>query len=90
MLALGRYLMPVFLTEKRMRAGLHQLVTYLHMNGVTAINEPGVYWAIEPWDLYQEILGAEDVPLLSTFMVEGRTQPVRHVEGDDALHESKE
>jgi len=90
MLALGRYLMPVFLTEERMRAGLHQLVTYLHMNGVTAINEPGVYWAIEPWDLYQEILGAEDVPLLSTFMVEGRTQPVRHVEGDDALHESKE
>ena len=89
MLALGRYLMPVFLTEDRMRAGLHQLVEYLHMNGVTAINEPGIYWAIEPWDLYQEILGAEDVPFLSTFMVEGRTQPVRHVEGDAALNESK-
>ena len=40
MLALGRYLMPVFLTEDRMRTGLHQLVEYLHMNGVTAINEP--------------------------------------------------
>jgi len=88
MLALGRYLMPVFLTEERMRVGLHQLVEYLHMNGVTAINEPGIYWAIEPWDMYQEILGADDVPFYSTFMVEGRTQPVRHVEGDAALNES--
>lgn len=89
MLALGRFLMPVFLTEERMRVGLHQLVEYLHMNGVTAINEPGIYWAIEPWDMYQEILGADDVPFYSTFMVEGRTQPVRHVEGEAALNESK-
>ena len=90
MLALGRYLMPVFLTEDRMRTGLHQLVEYLHMNGVTAINEPGIYWAIEPWEMYQEILGADDVPFYSTFMVEGRTQPIRHIEGDNALNESKE
>jgi len=90
MLALGRYLMPVFLTEDRMRSGLHQLVEYLHMNGVTAINEPGIYWAIEPWEMYQEILGADNAPFYSTFMVEGRTQPVRQIEGDDALNESKE
>ena len=89
MLALGRYLMPLFLTPERMRTGLKLLVQYLHMNGVTAINEPGVFWAIEPWDLYQEILGADDVPFLSTFMVEARTQPVRGVEGEDALAESR-
>ncbi|MDA3015878.1 MAG: amidohydrolase [Actinomycetota bacterium] len=90
MLALGRSLMPIFLTETRMRNGLHLLVDYLHMNGVTAINEPGVFWAIEPWSLYQEILGAHDVPFLSTFMVEARTQPVRGIEGDEALAESRE
>ena len=90
MLALGRVLMPIFLTEERMRTGLHLLVDYLHMNGVTAINEPGILWAVEPWSLYLEILGAEDVPFLSTFMVEGRTQPVRGIEGEAALVESRE
>ena len=40
--------------------------------------------------MYQEILGADDVPFYSTFMVEGRTQLIRHIEGDNALNESKE
>lgn len=74
---LARYLMPVFMTRERYEVGLAQLVEYLHMNGVTAINEPGIYWRNEPWDLYQGILGHPDVPLESTFLVEGRTQPVR-------------
>ena len=36
--------------------GLHQLSEYLHMNGVTAINEPGIYWAIEPWEMFKKFL----------------------------------
>jgi predicted amidohydrolase YtcJ len=77
MTVLSRHLMPGFMTRERFTAGLQQLIEYLHMNGVTAINEPGIYWRSEPWDLYQEILGHPDVPFESTFLVEGRTQPVR-------------
>lgn len=77
MIVLARFLMPVFMTTDRFRTGLRQMVEYLHMNGVTAINEPGIYWRNEPWDLYQEVLGHPDVPFETTFMVEGRTQPVR-------------
>ena len=76
MIVLARFLMPVFMTTDRFRMGLHQMVEYLHMNGVTAINEPGIYWRNENrGELYQEILGDPDVPFESTFMVEGRTQP---------------
>ena len=57
----------------------HEMWQYLHMNGVTAINEPGIWWLSEPWDLYQEILGRDDVPFESTFMVEARTQPLRQL-----------
>lgn len=89
MLILANKLMPLFMTEERFRAGLAQMVEYLHMNGVTAINEPGIYWRNEPWHLYQEMLGGESVPFESTFMVEGRTQPVRGLAPrewvDDAL-----
>lgn len=77
MIILAKYLMPIFMTPERFRVGLAQLVDYLHMNGVTAINEPGIFWRNEPWELYQEILGHPDVPFESTFLVEGRTQPVR-------------
>lgn len=80
MVALSPYLMPRFLTEARFRAGLAQLVSYLHMNGVTAINEPGINWAIEPWHLYEEILGADDVPFTSSFLVDGRTQCVKRMD----------
>jgi predicted amidohydrolase YtcJ len=90
MLGLGRHLLPVFLTEERMRAGLSLLVDYLHMNGVTAISEPGIFWGVEPWDLYREILGDDSVPFTSLFMVEARTQPTRGVIGAAALEESRE
>jgi predicted amidohydrolase YtcJ len=86
---LSPMLMPKFLTESRMRSGLHQLVEYLHMNGVTAINEPGIAWAIEPWHLYQEILGADDVPFSTTFLVDGRTQCVRKIEPVRAVEEAE-
>ena len=77
LIILAKYLMPVFMTAERFRTGLTQMVEYLHMNGVTAINEPGIFWRNEPWELYQEVLGHPDVPFESTFLVEGRTQPVR-------------
>ncbi len=77
LIILAKYLMPVFMTAERFRTGLTQMVEYLHMNGVTAINEPGIFWRNEPWELYQEVLGHPYVPFESTFLVEGRTQPVR-------------
>jgi predicted amidohydrolase YtcJ len=80
MVLLSNYLMPRFLTESRFREGLAQLVEYLHMNGVTAINEPGISWKVEPWHLYQEILGADTVPFTTTFLVDGRTQSVRRLD----------
>ena len=54
-------LSPVFLSPERVTAGLNQLVAYLHRNGVTAINEPGIMWDLEPWGLYQHILGVTGV-----------------------------
>ena len=79
MVILAQYLFPHFVTTERFHTGLNQMVEYLHMNGVTAINEPGIYWTSEPWDLYQEILGHDDVPFESTFMVQARTQPLREL-----------
>ena len=35
-------LAPVFMSPQRVADGLRQLVAYLHANGVTAINEPGI------------------------------------------------
>ena len=77
MIVLAPFLMPVFMTKVRFETGLAQLIEYLHMNGVTAINEPGIFWRNEPWDLYQQMLGHDDVPFESTFLIEARTQPVR-------------
>lgn len=67
-------LAPVFMSADRVTAGLRQLVRYLHRTGVTAFNEPGIMWHLEPWDLYQQILGAQDTPFLSTFLVDARSQ----------------
>jgi len=67
-------LSPVFMTPARLADGLRLLTAYLHANGVTAINEPGIMWAIEPWELYQQILGAPETPFGSTFLVDARSQ----------------
>jgi predicted amidohydrolase YtcJ len=85
MVLLSPLLMPRFLTEARFRKGLAQLVAYLHMNGVTAINEPGIAWKVEPWHLYQEILGADDVPFTTTFLVDGRNQCVKGIDPSAAV-----
>lgn len=90
MLVLSRWLMPRFMTSERYRVGLTQMVDYLHMTGVTAINEPGIYWRNEPWELYQEILGDDKVPFESTFMVEARTQPVRGLAGAEMLADASQ
>lgn len=90
MLVLARYLLPIFMTRERFQVGLTQMVEYLHMNGVTAINEPGIYWRNEPWDLYQEILGAPETPFQSTFLVEGRTQPTRELQSHEFVPDAQE
>lgn len=81
---------PILLSRERMAFGLRQMVGYLRRNGVTAFNEPGIAWAFEPIDLYREILGADDVPILSTFMVDGRSIAARGVAADDAVADATE
>ncbi|MGA1074075.1 MAG: amidohydrolase [Ilumatobacteraceae bacterium] len=76
---------PVLLSRERMEFGLHQMVRYLHSNGVTAFNEPGIAWAFEPVDLYREILGAPDCPILSTFMIDGRSLAATGRSPDEAV-----
>ena len=86
---LAPLLMPLFATAERYQAGLAQMIEYLHMNGVTGINEPGIAWAIEPWDVYQEVLGADDVPFMSTFMIDGRNQSVKGIPDDLLLDDTE-
>ena len=89
-IAMGK-VAPHIISAERVERGLHQLVSYLHQHGVTAINEPGIAWAVEPFDLYQQILGADDVPFRSSFLVDGRTQAARGLDPasvvDDALEQ---
>lgn len=67
-------LAPHFMPPDRVAAGLRQMVAYLRANGVTAFNEPGIMWDVEPWQLYLDVLGDPDTPLLSTFLVDARSQ----------------
>ena len=82
-------LAPVFMSPQRVADGLRQLVAYLHANGVTAINEPGIMWAVEPWELYQQILGADDTPFLSTFLVDARSQADSGLAAADAVADAE-
>lgn len=74
----------------RMARGLRQMVGYLHQHGVTAFNEPGIAWSVEPIDLYDEILGADEVPILSTFMIDGRLQAASGIPAADAVADAAE
>lgn len=78
-----------YFTPERLRRGLEQLIAYLHARGVTAINEPGVL-PDEPWNLYDEILGDPSVPLLSTFLVDARTQADSGMDTADALGDARQ
>jgi hypothetical protein len=82
-------LAAVFLTPERLSHGLRQMVAYLHQNGVTAFNEPGIVWAAEPFDLYQQILGADDTPMLSTFLVDARSQAEAGMDPVDAVADAE-
>lgn len=86
---LSPFLMPRFMTRQRFEVGLEQLVRYLHMNGVTAFNEPGIQWKLEPWDLYQQILGRKETPFLSTFMVDGRNHVLKELSPDETIKDAE-
>ncbi|WP_151788911.1 amidohydrolase [Acinetobacter ursingii] len=76
-------------TPQRMMFGLKQMIAYTHANGVTAYNEPGAVFTPEMWKLYQYIFGAEDTPMYSTFIPDGRAI-VNSVGLDNALAKVEE
>jgi predicted amidohydrolase YtcJ len=82
-------LAPVFMSAERMTVGLRRLVGYLHSTGVTAFNEPGIMWHLEPRELYQQILGAEGTPFLSTFLVDARSQTDAGMDAADAVTDAE-
>ncbi len=81
---------PTFVTPERLLRGLTQLVSYLHQNGVTAVNEPGVLLMPGVWELYEQVLGAEDTPLYSTLLVDARGPAAAGVSPADALAQAEE
>jgi len=82
-------LAPVFMTPERFADGLRLMAAYLHGNGVTAINEPGIMWAVEPWSLYEQILGAPETPFESTFLVDARSQADSGMDPADAVADAE-
>ncbi len=82
-------LTPVLMKADRLAAGLRQLVAYLRAGGVTAINEPGIMWAVEPWDLYQQILGSDETPFTTTFLVDARSQADAGMDPADAVADAE-
>ncbi len=64
--------MPYLFSPERFVKGLDQMVRYLHQNGVTAFNEPGAILVPGAWELYEQILGADDTPFYSFFLTDGR------------------
>ena len=82
-------MMKVLATPERLAFGLKQMVAYEHANGVTAYNEPGALYTPDMWKLYEQILGAPDTPMYSTFLADGRGIPDR-VGLDKALDATEE
>jgi predicted amidohydrolase YtcJ len=82
-------LTPHLLTPELMIRGLTQMVNYLHRNGVTAYNEPGALFTPDLWKLYQAILGAEDTPFNSYFLVDGRAQVDNGVPLDQTIADTE-
>jgi len=70
-LVAGR-IIKVMATPERLSFGLKQMVAYEHSHGVTAYNEPGAIVTPDMWALYQQILGADNVPMYTTFLADGR------------------
>jgi predicted amidohydrolase YtcJ len=82
-------MLKVLATPERLASGLKQMVAYLHSKGVTAYNEPGALFTPDMWKLYVQILGADDTPMYSTFVADGRSIPDR-VGLDNALQATEE
>ena len=82
-------LMPKFATPQRMATGLQQMIAYYRQKGVTALNEPGILMLPGLWQLYQKVLGADDVPFYSTFFPDARSQMNAGLEGEAALAEAE-
>ena len=82
---LFRQLTPMLFSPERLTRGLHQMVRYLHQNGVTAFNEPGAILVPGAWELYQEILGADDTPFFSYFLTDGRGPAEQQMAHDTTL-----
>ncbi len=78
-------LAKVFITPERFVFGLNQMIEYLHSKGVTAINEPGALITPEILKLYQKVLGADNVPFYSYFIVDGRGYVDKGVSPADAI-----
>ena len=78
-------LLKIFATPERLEFGLKQMVAYEHSKGVTAYNEPGALITPDLLKLYHQILGAEDTPMYSYFLVDGRGYIDRGVSAADAL-----
>jgi predicted amidohydrolase YtcJ len=79
------HIAPLLMNPDRLRRGLHQMVRYLHQNGVTAFNEPGAVLAPGAWDMYEEILGADDTPFYSFFMPDGRAAAEMGLSHEESL-----
>ncbi len=81
------YLLPRIYAElaapERLRAGLLQMKTMLHQNGITAYMEPGAFVAPGTESLYLELLGAADTPFYSFFIPE--TQSALRKYGADGM-----
>jgi predicted amidohydrolase YtcJ len=78
-------LTPTLFSPERLTRGLQQMVRYLHQNGVTAFNEPGAILVPGAWELYEHILGADDVPFFSYFLTDGRGPAEQGMAHDQTL-----
>ncbi|MDX2380406.1 MAG: amidohydrolase [Acidimicrobiia bacterium] len=83
------HIAPLLMSHERLRRGLHQLVRYLHQNGVTAFNEPGAVLVSGAWDIYEEILGADDTPFYSFFLPDGRGPAEMGMSHDESLAQAE-
>ncbi|MFO1477341.1 MAG: amidohydrolase [Verrucomicrobiota bacterium] len=83
-------LLGVFATPQRFEFGLKQMIAYEHSKGVTAYCEPGALVTPDLLKLYHQILGADDTPFYSFFIVDGRGYIDRGVPAAAALADGEQ
>ena len=81
--------MPHLFSPERFVMGLEQMVRYLHQNGVTAFNEPGAILVPGAWELYEQILGADDTPFYSFFLTDGRSPAEQGLSHEETLERAE-